>query len=110
MRLRLIGLRFIAYPACGQEEQRHQSSIAYLRLSTILFRNEREFYLRIMVGARTRRGPTRALPALHSLQLRCLVKLNDAIDLAIRMFVVLSGVLLLRLHVHSGQGEISGLW
>ena len=54
---------------------------------------------------RTRTRPARTLPPLHTLQLSSLVYLDDTIDLAIWMFVVLPGVLLLGLHVDSGKGE-----
>lgn len=56
-------------------------------------------------GSRTR--PAGALPALHALQLRLArpVEQDHAVDLAVRMGVVLAAVLLLALHVHGRDGD-----
>lgn len=55
--------------------------------------------------ARPGRRPPSTLPSLHTLQLRRLIDLYYAIDLTIRMLVILSRVFLLRVHVHSCDAQ-----
>lgn len=55
--------------------------------------------------ARPRTRPARALPSLQAQQLRLLVDLYDAVDLAVRVRVVLAGELGDRGHVDAGDGE-----
>jgi hypothetical protein len=50
--------------------------------------------------------PTGALPSRHSHDLSILVQWDYAIDLSIRVKVVLSTVWVLTLHVHSRNGEV----
>ena len=59
-----------------------------------------------MMRSRTRTRPSSTLPALHSLQLSRLINLYNAIDLSIRMHMILSRILFLRIHVHSRDAEI----
>lgn len=59
--------------------------------------------------SRTRRRPSSALPALHALQLRRLVQLDNAIDLAIWMLVVLAQVFVLAFHVHRRDAQVLGI-
>lgn len=56
----------------------------------------------------SRAGPSSTLPALHALELGGVVQLNDAVDLAVRVLVVLARVHLLALHVHRRDAEVSG--
>ena len=57
------------------------------------------------MGSRPRTRPTRALPTLHALQLRRLINLHDAIDLAVGMRVILPRVYVLAVHVHGRDAE-----
>ena len=57
----------------------------------------------------TRRCPTGSLPSLHSLQLGRVIDLNHAIDLAVRMGVVLTGVFLVAGHVHRCDAEVAAV-
>ena len=58
-------------------------------------------------GPRAR--PPGALPALHALQLRRLIELHDAVDLAVRVRVVLTRVHVLAVHVHGHDAEEAGV-
>jgi hypothetical protein len=53
-----------------------------------------------LVRPRPGTRPARALPALHSLQLRARIHLHHAVYLAVRMAVVLAAVLGGAIHVH----------
>lgn len=57
-------------------------------------------------GPRAR--PPGALPALHALQLCRLIELHDAVDLAVRVRVVLTRVNVLALHVDGHDAEEAG--
>lgn len=62
------------------------------------------------MSSSTRTGPASSLPPLHTLQLGCLIELHNTVDLAIGVLMILSGVLLLTLHVDRGYAEELGLW
>jgi hypothetical protein len=64
---------------------------------------------RIVMRTRTRRRPSRSLPALHALELRGLVDLHHAVDLTVWVSVVLPGVDLLTVHEDGRDAEILGL-
>lgn len=55
--------------------------------------------------ARTR--PARLLPPLHAPQLRRVIELNNAINLSVRMLMILSSVLFLAFHVNRGDREVA---
>lgn len=54
---------------------------------------------------RSRTRPASALPALHTFQLGVWSQLDYAVDLAVRMLMVLARILLLGLHVDGGDAE-----
>ena len=54
---------------------------------------------------RPRTRPPGSLPPLHTLQLRSLVNLYDAVDLAVRMRVVLARINVLAIHVDGRDAE-----
>lgn len=60
-----------------------------------------------MVRPRSWRRPPSALPSLHTLQLRCLVNLNDAINFPVGVSVMLARIRILSsaVHVHSCNAE-----
>ena len=80
-------------PARGQEEQCHQPTTTDLR---------------IVMGPCAWARPSGALPFAHAFQLGSLVNLDNAVDLAVWMSVILSGVYLLRLHPHGRDAEELG--
>ena len=53
-----------------------------------------------------RTSPPGSLPALHSSELRCLVKLHHTVDFSVRVRVILARVLILALQVHRGDAEV----
>ena len=57
------------------------------------------------MGPRPRTRPPGPLPTLHTLQLRRLINLHDAVDLAVGMRVVLTRVHVFALHVHGRDAE-----
>ena len=57
------------------------------------------------MGPRPGTRPARPLPSLHTLQLRRPVNLHDAVDLAVRMRVVLTRVHVFAVHVHGRDAE-----
>ena len=57
------------------------------------------------MGPRSRTRPSLPLPTLHALQLRRPINLHHAIDLAVRMRMVLARVYLLTIHVHSRNAK-----
>lgn len=61
------------------------------------------------MGTCTRRRPSSSLPALHSLQFSSFVNLNNTVDLSVRMLVILSRELLLRIHIHSRNAQEASL-
>lgn len=91
-------LGLIANPPRRQEEKRHQAAPSTLR---------------IMMAAGMRAGPPLALPAVQAHELRVLVDRNDAVDLAVRVRVVLALEVVFAVHgghVHGGDGaEARGL-
>ena len=52
-----------------------------------------------------RTRPPRAQPTLHTFQLGRFINLHDAVNLAVRVRVVLSRVHVLAVHVHGGDAE-----
>ena len=54
---------------------------------------------------RPRTRPPGSLPALHTLQLRRLINLYDAVDLAVRMTVMLARINVLTVHVDGRDAE-----
>lgn len=54
-------------------------------------------------------SPTSGLPSLHPLQLCRLVDLHNTIDLSIGMSMILAYVLLLAIHEHGCDAEVSRL-
>ena len=54
---------------------------------------------------RPRTRPSRALPTLHALQLRRLINLHDAVDLAVGMRVMLPRIHALAVHVHGRDAK-----
>lgn len=90
MRLRSIGIHLVRDPPGRQKEQSNKRPSPDLR---------------VVMGSRPRTRPSRALPALHAPQLRRLVNLHDAVDLAVGMRVVLSRVHVLAVHVHGRDAE-----
>ena len=58
-----------------------------------------------MMSPRPRTRPASSLPALHTLQLRRLIDLYDAVDLAIRMRVMLARINVLAVHVDGCDAE-----
>ena len=62
-------------------------------------------HLRVVMGSRPWTRPSRTLPTLHTLQLRRLIDLHNAIDLAVGMPVILSRVHVLAVHVHGRYAE-----
>jgi hypothetical protein len=61
------------------------------------------------VSARSWTRPASSLPALHAFELCCIVELDDAVDLAIRVLVVLAGVFLLAVHPDGGDAQVLGV-
>lgn len=57
----------------------------------------------------TRGGPTGALPALHTFELCGLVELDDTVDLAVGMLMILPRVFFLAVHVHGGDAQVLGV-
>ena len=92
--LRSSRLFVIRDPTRRQEEQRHKSPVTHLR---------------VVMCACTWRCPSRSLPTLHTLQLRRLVQLHHAINLPVRVRMVLAGVFLLAVHVYRSDAQIAGL-
>jgi hypothetical protein len=58
-----------------------------------------------MVRPRARARPAFPLPAIHAHQLRAGRQLDDAVNLAIWMLMILAAVFFDALHVHSGDAE-----
>lgn len=91
-RLRRIRGRSIRYPPRRQEEQRDDRPAARLR---------------VVMGARAGRRPAGSLPAAHAAELRAIGNRDDAIDLAVRMQVVLAAQdtvsVAARVHVDGGD-------
>ena len=58
-----------------------------------------------MMRPRPRTRPPGSLPSLHTLQLRRLIDLYDAVDLAVRMRVMLARINLLAVHVDGRDAE-----
>jgi hypothetical protein len=46
------------------------------------------------------------LPPLHTFQLSGIIKRDDTVDLAIRMFMILSGVFFLAVHPDGGDAQV----
>ena len=92
--LRSSRLFVIRDPTRRQEEQRHKSPVTHLR---------------VVMCACTWGSPSRSLPTLHTLQLRRLVQLHHAINLPVRVRMVLAGVFLLAVHVYRRDAQIAGL-
>lgn len=92
-RLRISRLQIIPNPPRRQKEQRNKCSLPNLR---------------IMMCSWTRACPTRPLPSLHSLQLSTFCELNNAVNLAVGVDVVLTGVFFFGFHVDCGYGEEFG--
>lgn len=64
-------------------------------------------YFRVMMSSWPRAGPSSALPAAHSFELRRVINLYNAVDLAIWMLMVLASILLLAIHENGSDAEIS---
>jgi hypothetical protein len=109
VRLRRVRVRFVAYSSRRQQEESYKSSIPDLQQLAHSPIQHGCSYLRMVVGSGARTRPSRSLPTLHSFQFRGLVQLHDAIDLAIRMLMILSRILLIRLHVDGGKRKEPGL-
>lgn len=62
-----------------------------------------------MMRAGPRARPPGALPALHALELRRPIDLHDAVDLAVRVRVVLTRVDVLTVHVRGHDAEEAGV-
>jgi hypothetical protein len=60
-----------------------------------------------MMSSWPRAGPSSTLPTAHSFELRRVINLHNAIDLAIWMLMVLASILLLAVHEDGGDAEIS---
>lgn len=58
-----------------------------------------------MMCSRTRASPASALPSLHPLQFSPLIDLHNAIDLAIRVDMILSSVHILTIHIDGSDTE-----
>lgn len=85
-----IRRRLVRYTPGGEEEQRDKRALANTR---------------IVMCARPRRRPSSSPPSVHALQLGRLVDLDDAVDLAVGVRVVLAREDVLALHVHGGDAE-----
>lgn len=90
--LRVARLSSVTDPTRRQEEERDQSPFTHFR---------------IVMSARSWRGPSCTLPTLHTLQLSSLVELYDTIDFAIRMGVILTRVLFCRTSAKHPQKELN---
>ena len=96
-RLRLARLSIIRDPPTGQEEQ------CYTLPTT---------RSRVVVGTRTQACPSGTLPILidrQPFELEGIVDADDAVDLAVRMLVVLACVLCLRIEVDGRDGHVEVL-
>ena len=61
------------------------------------------------MSTRPRRGPAGTLPALHALELCRLIELDDTVDLAVRVLMILARVFLLTVHVNGGDTQVLGV-
>ena len=92
--LRHARLELIADPPRREEEKRNQRSLPHLR---------------IVMRPWSRRRPASRLPPLHPLQFGRLINLYHAIDLAVRMSMVLARIFLFAVHVDGRDAEEAAL-
>lgn len=90
--LRILRVFLVANASGRQEEQGNQLPVPHLR---------------VMMRARAGTRPPSTLPALHAHNLRraLLVQQNNAVDLPVRMRMVLAAIRLLRPHIHGGNAD-----
>ena len=67
-------------------------------------------HLRVVVRPGTWRGPASTLPSLHAFEFGGLIELDDTVDLAVRVLVILARVFLLAVHVHGGDAQVLGIF